>query len=90
MPFALPAVAPIVPNPIGQLRTGGGIVLPPPPPVVQTSTPSSKPKTKEYHIFKLLPKLPIGCVTIARTPYSSRLFSSNFEKKLLTELSDEL
>lgn len=57
-------------------------MIPPPVPVVPVAAATNKPKTKEYHIFKLLPKLSLGCVTIAKTMYSSEFFSEGFEQKM--------
>ena len=55
------------------------VSIQPPTVTPTTSTLVSKSKTKEYHIFKLFPKLPPGPVNFARTIYSSALLTPGFE-----------
>jgi hypothetical protein len=77
MPFSIPQSTPVITSSLTALRPGG-IVIPPPSTPAPVVVASTKPKTKESHIFKLLPKLPIGCITIGRTIYSSSLLSEGF------------
>lgn len=89
MPFAISQTTTVVSNPLTTIRPG--LVIPPPAPTAATPTATIKPKTKESHIFKLLPRLPIGCITVAKTIYSSSLFvSEGFENKLINSMCEEL
>ena len=69
----------------------GGMIIAPPPDAKSTTTPTiTKAKVKEYHIFKLFPKLPAGAVALGQTVYSSKYVSKNFEHKLFGELCEQL
>ena len=66
------------------------MIIAPPPDTKTTTTTSTitKAKVKEYHIFKLFPKLHTGAVALGQTVYSSKYVSKEFESKLFCELCE--
>lgn len=59
--------------------------MPPPPVAPQTTStaPVPKAKSKEINLFKLMPKLPYGPLTLARTIFMSDLIEPEvFHKEL--------
>lgn len=62
----------------------------PPPPMTIVAPIVVKPKTKEIHIFKLLPKLPYGPVLFAKTLYSTDFVQEKCYNKLLTEMMSQI
>lgn len=94
MPFDFTSKPPTGPafNPIAGIKGAMGnlAMMPPPAPPSTTPTTILKSKNKEINIFKLFPKLPAGPVTLARTIYSSKLLSRDFEIEEFKKMSEEL
>jgi hypothetical protein len=71
-----------MPHPLSDLS----VLAPPPPNQPAPASLSKAPKTKEPNLFKLLPTMPLSCLTFANTVFSANLAGADNLEQLIAKM----
>ena len=90
IPYDFSTVPAAFTAPIPGLKGLAVPAIPPPAPPSSNTASVPKLKSKEPNIFKLLPRLPHGCVLWAKTIFSGEYIRDEVQDRLLLEMAQKV
>lgn len=82
--YPAPPHYPFLPHPLSDIPLAA--LAPPPPNQPAPPSLSKAPKTKEPNLFKLLPTMPLSCLTFSNTTYSTALAGPEHIEQLISKM----